>query len=203
MVRTYRVAALAVAMALAALQPPAAAAAQTAQPATIEAFAGAWEGSAQTPNGDVSLRAAFKVQDGKLGGTIESAMGQITVVTSTFADGKLTITIELQGGTGTLACQLTGNRIEGTWSTAMTPGPSGWHGPGRGRRKRRRPHQRDLGRRGRHRRPDHAVLDGPAGDRRHGGGRDDLGDGEGAAHERQLERRRPADGVPIHGRSPW
>ena len=132
MVRTYRVAALAVAMALAALQPPAAAAAQAAQPATIESFAGAWEGSAQTPNGDVSLRAAFTVQDGKLGGTIESSMGQITVVTSTFADGKLTITIDLQGGAGTLGCQLTGNGIEGTWEYGKTPGPSGWHGPGRG-----------------------------------------------------------------------
>ena len=123
MVRISRVAALGVAMALAALQPPAAAAAQAAQPATLEAFAGVWEGSAQTPNGDVSLRAAFKVQDGKLGGTIESSMGQITVVTSTFADGKLTMTIDLQGGAGTLGYQLTGNRIEGTWEYGSDSGP--------------------------------------------------------------------------------
>jgi len=132
MVRNYRVAALAVAMALAALQPPASAAAQTAQPATIESFAGAWEGSAQTPNGDVSLRAAFKVQDGKLGGSIESSMGPITVVTSTFADGKLTIIIDLQGGTGTLGCQLTGNGIEGTWEYGGNTGPFRLARPGSG-----------------------------------------------------------------------
>ncbi len=132
MVRTYRVAALAVAMALAALQPPAAAAAQAAQPVTIESFAGAWEGSAQTPNGDVSLRAAFKVQDGKLGGTIESSMGQITVVTSTFADGKLTLTIDLQGGAGTLGCQLAGNRIEGIWEYGSDTGPFRLARPGTG-----------------------------------------------------------------------
>ena len=132
MVPTYRVAAMAVAMALAALQPPAAAAVQAAQPVTIESFAGAWEGSAQTPNGDVSLRAAFKVQDGKLGGTIESSMGPITVVTSTFADGKLTMTIDLQGGAGTLGCQLTGDRIEGTWEYGSDTGPFRLARPGSG-----------------------------------------------------------------------
>ena len=132
MVRTYRVAALGVAMALASLYSPAAAAAQAAPPTTIESFAGAWEGSAQTPNGDVSLRAAFKVQDGKLGGTIESSMGQITVVTSTFADGKLTLTIDLQGGAGTLGCQLTGNRIEGVWEYGGNTGPFRLARPGTG-----------------------------------------------------------------------
>jgi hypothetical protein len=110
-------------MALAALQPPVAAAAQAAQPATIDAFAGVWEGSAQTPNGDVSLRAVFSVQEGKLGGTIESSMGQITVVASAFADGKLTLSIDLQGGAGTLGCQLTGNRIEGIWEYGSDTGP--------------------------------------------------------------------------------
>ena len=123
MVWTYRVAALGMAMALVALASPASAAAQAAQPATLEAFAGVWEGSAQTPNGDVALRATFTVQDGKLGGTIESSMGQITVVTSTFTDGRLTMTIDLQGGAGTLACQLTGNRIEGTWEYGSNTGP--------------------------------------------------------------------------------
>ena len=134
MVRTYRVAALGVAMALAAFQPPATATAavQASQPVTIESFAGAWEGSAQTPNGDVSLSAAFKVQDGKLGGTIESSMGQITVVTSAFADGKLKITIDLQGGAGTLACQLTGDRIEGTWEYGGNTGPFRLARPGTG-----------------------------------------------------------------------
>ncbi len=132
MVRTCRVAVLGVAMALAALQPPAAAAAQAAQPATIDAFAGVWEGSAQTPNGDVSLRAVFSVQEGKLGGAIESSMGQITVVTSAFADGKLTLSIDLQGGAGTLGCQLMGNRIEGIWEYGSDTGPFWLARPGTG-----------------------------------------------------------------------
>ena len=108
------------------------AAAQAAQPVTIESFAGAWEGSAQTPNGDVALRAAFKVEDGKLGGTIESSMGAITVVTSTFADGKLTMTIDLQGGAGKLECQLSGKGIEGTWEYGSDTGPFRLARPGSG-----------------------------------------------------------------------
>ena len=125
MVRTCRAAALVVVVALAALHPPAgaAAAAQAAPQGTIESFAGAWEGAAQTPNGDVSLRAAFKVQDGKLAGTIESSMGPIAVVASAFAEGTLTLTIDLQGGAGTLRCRMAGTGIEGTWEYGSETGP--------------------------------------------------------------------------------
>ena len=154
------------------------------------------------PTETCALRAAFKVQDGKLGGTIESSMGAITVVTSAFADDKLTLTIDLQGGAATLGCKLQGNRIEGSWEVGSDTGRSGWHGPGSGRRERRRSDQRDLGRGGRDRRSAHAVLDGTACERRHRGGRDDFGCGKGAAHERHLEGRHAAAGVPVHRREP-
>ena len=109
-------------LALAAPAWPAAAAAQGGQPVTLESFAGAWEGSAQTPNGEVSLRSTFKVQDGKLAGAIESSMGPIPVVDSVLADGKLTITFDLQGGRGTLGCVLKGDRIEGIWELGGNSG---------------------------------------------------------------------------------
>ena len=109
-------------MVVAALALPAAAA-QSGQPVTLESFSGAWEGVAQTPNGDVPLRAAFKVQDGKLLGTIESSVGLITIVTSAFAGDKLTLAVDLQGGAATLGCKLQGNRIEGIWELGSDSGP--------------------------------------------------------------------------------
>ena len=119
MARTLRGAAAAV-MVVAALALSASA--QAVQPVTLESFSGAWEGVAQTPNGDVPLRAAFKVQDGKLGGTIESSVGLITIVTSTFAGDKLTLAVDLQGGAATLGCKLQGNRIEGIWEVGSDTG---------------------------------------------------------------------------------
>ena len=123
MAGNFRVAMAATVMVLAAVGLPAVAAAQGAQPATLESFVGAWEGSAQTPNGDVALRAAFKVQDGKLGGTIESSMGVIAVVASVLADGKLTMTIDFQGAPGTLSCTMLGSGIEGVWAVGDNSGP--------------------------------------------------------------------------------
>ena len=114
MVRTMRVTIVAV-MALVALARPGVAAARPAQPVTLESFAGAWEGAAQTPDGDVSLRSDFKVVDGKLTGSIESSMGPIPVAAAALTGDKLMLTIELQGSQGTLACALKGSRIEGVW----------------------------------------------------------------------------------------
>jgi hypothetical protein len=130
--RKFNVAAVAVVMTLAVLALPGAAAAQTGQPVTLESYAGAWEGSAQTPNGDVPLRATFKIQDGKLGGMIESSMGPIPVVASVFADGKLTMTIDFQGGSGTLSCTLQGDRIAGVWEVGGNTGPFSLARPGIG-----------------------------------------------------------------------
>ena len=132
MMRKSSVIVVAVMMALAVLALPGVAAAQAGQPVTLESFAGAWEGSAQSPNGEVSLRAVFKIQDGKLGGLIESSMGPIPVVASTFADGKLTMTIDFQSGSGTLGCTLNGGRIEGTWEVGGNTGPFSLSRPGAG-----------------------------------------------------------------------
>jgi hypothetical protein len=133
MVRKSSVAVVvAVIMALAALALPGVAAAQAGQTTTLESYAGVWEGSAQTPSGDVSLRATFKIQDGKLGGLIESSMGPIPVAASSFADGKLTMTIDFQGGAGTLGCRLQGDRIEGVWEVGGNSGPFSLTRPGAG-----------------------------------------------------------------------
>jgi hypothetical protein len=131
MVRTFRVAVAAV-MTLAVLALPGPAAAQAGQPVTLESYAGVWEGAAQTPDGDVSLRATFTIQDGKLGGVIESSMGPIPVVASTLADGKLTMTIDFRGGPGTLGCRLQGDRIEGVWEVGGNTGPFSLARPGTG-----------------------------------------------------------------------
>jgi hypothetical protein len=119
----FRVAMLATVMVLAAEALPVVVAARPSQPVTLESFTGAWEGSAQTPNGEVALRAAFKVQDGKLGGTIDSSMGVIAVVASALADGKLTMTIDFQGAPGTLSCTMLGSGIEGVWAVGDNSGP--------------------------------------------------------------------------------
>lgn len=132
MVRTVRVAVVAAAMTLAALGLPGIAAAQAGKAVTLESYAGVWEGTAQTPNGDVALRATFKIQDGKLGGAIESSMGPIPIVASAFADGKLTMTIDFQGGAGTLGCRLQGDRIEGIWEVGGNTGPFVLARPGTG-----------------------------------------------------------------------
>ena len=64
MVGNFRVAMAATVMVLAAVGLPAVAAARPVQPVTLESFTGAWEGAAQTPNGEVALRSDFKVVDG-------------------------------------------------------------------------------------------------------------------------------------------
>ena len=132
MVRNCCVTIVAGAMTLAALMLPAVVAAQAERPVTIESYAGVWEGSAQTPQGEVSLRATFTVQDGKLTGGIESSLGAIPVVASAFADGRLTMTIDFQGGAGTLGCTLRGGRIEGVWEVSGDTGPFWLARPGTG-----------------------------------------------------------------------
>ena len=122
MAGSFRVAMAATVMVLAAVGLPGVSVAQGAQPVTLESFAGAWEGSAQTPNGDVSLRSDFKVVDGKLTGTIESSMGPIPVAAAALTGDKLMLTIDLQGSQGTLACALKGSRIEGVWELGDNSG---------------------------------------------------------------------------------
>jgi hypothetical protein len=118
---TYRGAVVAAVLVLAALAGPVAAA-PPVQPVTLESFAGTWEGAAQTPNGDVSLRTVFAVADGKLTGTIESSMGPIPVTTAAIQADKLVVTIDFQGGSGTLTCALKGSRVEGVWELGGNTG---------------------------------------------------------------------------------
>ena len=120
MVRMSRMAVMVMVMAAMAL--PGMAAGQAAQPATLESFAGVWEGAAQTPNGDVTLRSEFKVADGKLAGMIQSSMGPIPVSAASVQADKLVMTMDFQGGPGTLTCSLKGDRIEGTWEVGGNSG---------------------------------------------------------------------------------
>jgi hypothetical protein len=122
MVRIIRVGVLAAVALVAASPLPVASASRPAQPVTLESFAGVWEGSAQTPNGDVSLRSEFKVADGKLSGTIVSSMGPIPVSAAALTGDRLVLTIDFQGTPGTLACSLKGGRIEGVWEVGGDSG---------------------------------------------------------------------------------
>jgi hypothetical protein len=90
---------------------------------TLESLVGAWEGAAQTPNGEASLRAALTWTDGKLGGVIESSLGPIQVTGASLADGKLAMTIDYQGAPGVLAGKVQDSRIEGTWEVNGQTGP--------------------------------------------------------------------------------
>ena len=120
--RRNRVVAVVTAAVLAGAAFPGVSAAQAAQPVTLESFAGAWEGAAQTPNGEVALRSAFKVEGGKLVGTIESSMGPIPVTASALEGDKLLLTIDFQGASGTLACKVQGNRMDGVWAIGENTG---------------------------------------------------------------------------------
>ena len=131
MIRRLRAAAVVAAL-MTAVALPGSAPALAAQPVTLQAFSGTWEGAAQTPNGEVALRAAFNVQDGKLGGTIDSSMGLISIVTSAVADDKLTLTIDIQGNAATLNCKLVNGRIDGVWEVGSDTGPFYLARPGAG-----------------------------------------------------------------------
>jgi len=89
----------------------------------LESLAGVWEGSAQTPNGDLSLRGELTFVDGKLGGAIESSMGRIQITGASFTDDKLTMSIEFQGAPGALGGKVQGSRIEGVWEVSGQTGP--------------------------------------------------------------------------------
>jgi hypothetical protein len=99
----------------------------------LESLAGVWEGAAQTPNGDLALRAELAFVDGKLGGAIESSMGRILITGASFTDDKLTLSIDFQGGPGSLVGKVQGSRIDGVWEVSgqtggfwlARPGPAG------------------------------------------------------------------------------
>ena len=90
---------------------------------TLASLAGLWEGSAQRPNGDVSLRGELTFADGTLGGAIESSMGRIQITGASLADDKLTMSIDFQGAPGVLGGKVQGSRIEGVWEVSGQTGP--------------------------------------------------------------------------------
>lgn len=98
-------------------------AAQTPAPIKAEDLVGVWEGVAQGANGDVGLSANFTVKDGKLGGTIDSSMGRVDIISAALADDTLTMAIEIQGMPGTLKGRVQGSRIDGVWVVGEQSGP--------------------------------------------------------------------------------
>jgi hypothetical protein len=98
----------------------------------LESLVGVWEGSAQSPNGDVSLRGELTFADGKLGGAIESSMGRIQVTGASLTDDKLTISIDFQGAPGALGGKVQRSRIEGVWEVSGQTGTFWLARPGSG-----------------------------------------------------------------------
>jgi hypothetical protein len=98
------------------------ASAQAPPAPTLESLAGVWEGVAQGPNGDVSLRGELACAEGKLGGVIESSMGRIQITGASLADDKLTMSIDFQGAPGILGGKVQGSRIEGVWEVSGQTG---------------------------------------------------------------------------------
>ena len=100
--------------------------------ATAESIVGSWEGTAKTPDGQVTLKATFTLTDGKLGGTVESSLGPVAIQSASLVDGKLTVAIEFQGSAGTLGGTVQGSRIEGTWEVSGSNGTFVLARPGAG-----------------------------------------------------------------------
>lgn len=101
----------------------AAAGAQTAQVLTPKDLVGVWEGSAQTPNGDVTLKVEFAIRDEKLAATIESSMGPMPVRSVALTDDGIVMEIEVMESSASLAAKVTGKRMEGTWTRGADSGP--------------------------------------------------------------------------------
>ena len=99
------------------------AAAQTATPVTPKDLVGVWEGSAQTPNGEVTLKVVFALTDDKLVATIESSMGPMPVSSTTLTDDKLAMQIQVGADAASLAATVKGPKIEGTWTLGAESGP--------------------------------------------------------------------------------
>jgi hypothetical protein len=99
---------------------------------TPEMLVGPWEGTAQTPNGEVTLKVNFTLKDGKLGGTIESSLGTIGILGASLADDKLTVGIDYDGSAGTLGGKVQASRIEGVWEVGGSTGTFVLARPGAG-----------------------------------------------------------------------
>ena len=111
-------------------QAPAAPAAPPPSDAALKAVTGVWDGVAQGPNGDVSLHVELAVQDGKLGGFIDSSMGRIAILSAALTEDRLTMTIDVQGAAGTLTGKVQGPKVDGMWEVGGQSGPFTLNRPG-------------------------------------------------------------------------
>jgi len=90
-------------------------AAQTVAALKPEAIAGKYQGTANTPSGDVTVVADLRAEKGTLTGTIEYGQGPAMITGSTISGDRVTLTIDAGGTPGTITGTVKGDRIEGTW----------------------------------------------------------------------------------------
>lgn len=90
---------------------------------TLESMAGTWDGVAQTPNGDLPVHGVLTFQDGKITGTIETAMGVLAITSATLKEDVFELLFDLQGSAGSLSGKVAGEKYEGSWTFGADSGP--------------------------------------------------------------------------------
>ncbi|MEI6666828.1 MAG: hypothetical protein WCP29_01630 [Acidobacteriota bacterium] len=102
---------------------PRAAAAATTAKTSLAALAGAWDGIATTPGGDMPIHVVLAYQGGTLTGAIESQLGTIGVTGAALSGEALELGIDMQGASGSLSGKIAGDKYEGLWSVNGETGP--------------------------------------------------------------------------------
>jgi len=97
--------------------------AQVPEPVAPKDLVGVWNGTAQTPNGEVTLKVAFTLKDGTLAATVESSMGPMPVTAITLVDDRLGMDIVVMETQASLAAKVQGTRMDGTWTLGADSGP--------------------------------------------------------------------------------
>jgi hypothetical protein len=87
--------------------PPPAAQDKPADPKTAASIAGKWDMTAETPQGTTPVTLVMKLDGKKVTGTMTGPQGEIPVE-GEYADGKLTWSITIQGGSGDLNVAFSG-----------------------------------------------------------------------------------------------
>jgi hypothetical protein len=114
-----------VAMLAVAWPAPSFAQAQAVQAGTAlkpEAVAGKYQGTANTPSGDMPLSVDLKTEKGTFAGTIESGQGPVAITGGSMTGDRVTLTIDMGGTAGTITGTMKGDRIEGTWTLVDASG---------------------------------------------------------------------------------
>lgn len=87
---------------------------------------GEWDSVAVTPNGDLKLRLDLKKEGEKLGGTISSEMGSLSLKTASFKDNNLQFEIEVEATTYRVEAALKEGRLSGKWSQLGSTDTGAW-----------------------------------------------------------------------------